>query len=493
MTSDTPTRMSGVLSGGALQLGVRFFGLAAAAVIAPVLARRLGPESFGYLTLITAVAGLLVTIFDGGLGLLAGRDLPKLGSDHEITNWVSSFWRSRWISALAAAIACLALSRVPFAEPVRSGLVVIALAVPFQLVASAGQSLFLAQIQPGKAAVVELASRVVLLVGFGLVLMLKAGLEGWVAVLVLSQVAGVLVLYTLAVPDGLMTIKTRGGPWRLTGLEGSTRVLALIPVMGYIYTRADTLILAATRSTAELGLYGLLYRILDAPLGFLAVPAALVLPWLAGAGSDSQRNERYTLAAKALLALTSAAGFILTFAAGPLLQWLGGPAYSRISGGAGQSALVILFLMFGIMGLGTVNGSALIAHGDTRLILRHFGLAIVANLLLAALMIPRWGVVGGAVAALVAESAAVVHSGILLGRHTSMHPSKTIWLVISPAAAVGLARLGPPIFAAIATGLIVLFVVYLGRSATIPFFSEVRSFLARVRSQEPTEPDSANV
>lgn len=407
----TTERVASVVSGGIAVIGVRALALLVAVVTAPLLARYLGPDRYGQLTLILAVFTLVVAVSDIGLPLLASRDLPTLRPDHR-DRWLGDFWALRcWTALAVGGIGVLTVVVLPLDTTLKVGLVAAMAVVPAALLNNAAIGLFNADFVPGRSVGAELAALgASLLAALLVVFVLDGGLIGGVAVFAVGHVVALLVMLPLVARTGLRG--RAGGEWaprqRLAWLAAP---LALVPILGLVYSRSDVLVLSVRTSDAEVGVYGVVWQLLEAPLIVIGVATTLLIPLFSGASGLGERQVLHRRAVTVLgMAIVPTAVIIALFGRRIVGVIGGGEFLEPIAGARPEVAVALVMAAFALMTIGFVNGALMIARGLNVALIRHFAIAIGANLLLAIWLVGELSYVGAAAATLIAEGIAAAHS-----------------------------------------------------------------------------------
>jgi O-antigen/teichoic acid export membrane protein len=183
--------------------------------------------------------------------------------------------------------------------------------------------------------------------------------------------------------------------------------------------RADVVVLAALAPTADVGLYAAAAAMTE---GLWLIPDALasvLLPHVARSADTHEATARVVrLSSEVLLG-----GFVgLTLFGGPLVRLVFGSEYSSAA-----DALPALALAAVSLGAWKLLIADLGGRGDTRV--RAFSATAGLGAMIAAdfLMIPRWGIVGAAYAALLGYSVAALWAGRRWSAATGQPPSR-LWI-----------------------------------------------------------------
>ena len=362
------------------------------------LARALTLESFGLVNTAIAVSGVAAVLTTIGLADVGARDVAVAP---QATRAVAS--RVVAIRLIAAA-AVLAVSVVValVVDPEYLGLVLAGGAMALGMSASADWVLRglermrrLAVAWVAGAATVAAGSLTVALTGGGAVLALSVFAAGE-AVLAAATWAAV----------------GRSG-WPRPTLHGARAMIrrswpvgaASVIVYSY-YANVDTIILAATRSAAEAGLYSAPYRIFlvfNAVAVFAAYSVFPALSRASKAGRESEGRHLLTTILELLLCYgLLVVGCVHLFGA-EALGLLFGSRFESM-----EATFALLSLAVAWYSVGYPAGYSLIAAGKNKQFLAGAATAGGVNLALNLVLIPAYGPIGAGVATVVAFAAASV-------------------------------------------------------------------------------------
>lgn len=187
--------------------------------------------------------------------------------------------------------------------------------------------------------------------------------------------------------------------------------LGLLLLLNMIYFRSDTLVLSFFRSPAEVGLYGLAYRVVESALFFPAMFGGLLLPRLTVALAQSSQAARFLFQQALRLICVAACGAALaTFLLSPsFIVVLAGPNFSEAA-----ALLRILSLALGCMYIGNVLGFTLVAQARQHHMLVLYTCLVVFNITANFLLIPRFGATAAAWTTVITECIAVATAAYLV-------------------------------------------------------------------------------
>jgi O-antigen/teichoic acid export membrane protein len=203
-----------------------------------------------------------------------------------------------------------------------------------------------------------------------------------------------------------------------------------------IYSRSDIIILERILpdGAKQAGIYAASFRILDAlnMIGYLS--GTLLLPMFAQINNDKkQLEELYMLSLKILAVFTSLFSIVVIFYRHEIMHLL----YKNADEVWGDVLGILMFSFIGIT-LSYISGCHLTANGHLRSMIKSFVIAIVFNILLNLILIPRFKVVGVAVVAAITQMFILIIqtkwsmklSGIRINRATWLRFGLFISLII---------------------------------------------------------------
>lgn len=361
-------------------------GLAVAATT-----RYLSPEDYGVYVTATSFVTLLAVLVDGGLVTIAVREIAKRPGDEALV--FGQVLALRLLLAVVATGVAVGLSYLLYGgrAPVRQAVAIVSGTLLLSAVAGAYRVVGEARLKVLRIVVAEVVARAVALGALLLVIRSDNGLHGVLWTVVVASAAGA-VTVALAYGRDVRPLPRlrREAAWPL--LRASLP-LGLAFVINAVYFRVDSIILSVQRPAAEVGYYGLAYRVLELVLSFGAFYLAAVFPVLSASAGDPERLRRV---AQRSFQLLFAAGLVVTVCgvvvAGDLVRLLAG-------GGDFAPAGKVLAILVATALLSWVNGCGgmlLVAVDRQRdclwLNVGSLALNVTANLLL----VPRYGYLAAA-------------------------------------------------------------------------------------------------
>ncbi|MFC4407872.1 oligosaccharide flippase family protein [Haloarchaeobius iranensis] len=392
---DTLAVGGAVLFGGMIiQLGLGFLGRAA-------IARELGQFDYGAVSLgrtllVTATAVSLL-----GVNLGIGRHLPRLDDVRKRRGVVVSGIQLAIPASLVVTLAIVTqadrVATTVFGDPtVAPSLRVFGLAVPLAVM----MKLAIGAAQGAQESVPKVVIRNVALPVSQLGFIVFALLIGGEAVSVSWAyfgsylVAGTLGVYYLLRHSPLSLSSGSAGFHR--DLLSFSLPLMLVSVMELVFEQLDTYIIWYYSNVETVGVYQAVYPLATLLTVVLISFRFIAMPVLSGLhedNADDQMKALYQTVSKWILVATAPLFLAAVVFPEASIALTFGPKYT--GGAIALQILAVGFLTHAVLGL---NGATLTAVGRTRAVFVANAIAAVVNLLLNFLLIPKYPLVGAAVA-----------------------------------------------------------------------------------------------
>jgi O-antigen/teichoic acid export membrane protein len=381
-----PGRGFAFLVGG--QLSAKLSRFAAAAI----LARELSVSSYGLVNVGIAVSGIMAVGSTLGLSDLGARDVAV---SPERAQWIAGrVLAGRTLGVLVCALA-LVIGAV-LGRPSFLPLVLVVVLMSLSTVSS-GEWLLRGSERMGALGIAETIGGIAVLAGCILLAVTKATPVSAVGVFAVGE----------AVVAGGCWIAAGRMFWPRFALDGLTAMLrrswpigiSSIAFYAY-YANLDTIILAATRSEREAGLYTAAYRLFLAANLVGIVAAYVQLPILSRAvakGDDTAASDSLKRALYFLACYGAAVVGVVELAGHAILATLFGSRFTSMTP-------VLILLCLGVVwySVGFPAGYTLIARGQTKGLLAGAVTSAVLNISLDIVLIPLFGPIGAGVAEFVA-------------------------------------------------------------------------------------------
>ena len=211
--------------------------------------------------------------------------------------------------------------------------------------------------------------------------------------------------------------------WRKIFIEALP--LGLVIIFSTIYFRFDTFLLSVLKGSYDVGIYGAAYKILEVLLALSAFFLGAVFPIMARRlVSDREAARKVFQISFDVLSAVSWPLIVGTLVlAAPIMAFVGGGDFA-------QSTRVLQILIFGvgIAYLNNISNHTLTAFGHQRALIGPYFMAMIFNIALNLVLIPRYSYYGAAVSIVLTEITVLVVGFVLVRRLVGWLPSlRAFW------------------------------------------------------------------
>jgi O-antigen/teichoic acid export membrane protein len=330
-----------------------------------------------------------------------------------------------WIAAvLIALLVPLSSFHAPGIEP---AIAVAALALLSGAVVSASGAVFQVKVRMGVPAIAEVAARAI---SVGLIALIAADLlfgskanvaTKLVAVVTVSTIASAFAAFiSFSGARRLMKLRPEFDFSRSTPMIRDALPLAVVLILGIVHYRIDVVILSVMKGMSTVGLYGVATKLLDVALAGSAVFLGLTFPVLSerAAGDPELLQRAFQKAFDLILIVGIGAAVFACLLAPSLVRILAGSQFR----GASDPVAVIAWAI-PITFLNTLFAHMVIVGNRQRKAVPIVLLAIVLNILLNILLIPRMGATAPALVTDITEGLSMLGTAFIMVQHFHFSPS----------------------------------------------------------------------
>lgn len=401
-----------------------------------VITRLLKAESYGGYVLLLSYGTLLQIAADLGLYLTLTKKIGE--SKHEEQNLLSHISSLRLVLLITIfVVGSVWVLTFPNWESLMPAFVLIALGLMFQSISQLCMGVFQAHGSVWRATVGDLIGRIAQIAGLLFLLTTASDLTPGILLTLVAALFWVSTGLAFAIHARLMPLsfatpfKPLASGWQQ--IVKSSWPLGAMLLLNVIYFRSDTIILAFFRDAAEVGHYGLAYRIIESTLFFPAMFGGLILPRLSQARkqADKEKVKRLLQQTTHLILIASAGiAVVLTGLAKPIIELLSGQAFLPAA-----PLLQILTIAMVIMFFGNIFGFTLVAYDKQRYLLGLYAILAVGNVIANLIFVPLFGSTAAALTTVATEGVAATAAGILAINMTGALPKIASFIQVAIAAA----------------------------------------------------------
>ena len=401
------------------QLMGKVVGSGAMLLVSILIAREFGSEGYGDFTKITTFGAFFYLLVDFGFNAVYLRWQTE--NVERQTGWATLLGMRLVGGTILMFIAVAILSFLPQNENqgytglVRLGIILFTPTILIQGLIVSANAIFQKHLRYDLATLALTAGNIV------------AVLLVWGAVYGLSSRVGVIgvttsLLFGLCVTGvvSLVFIRHMEGSIRLSLAKriGKSLLVAALPLgitllFNQVYFRVDSFVLALTRSTAEVGLYGIAYKMFELPLVIPTFFMNSVYPLMVTHTNRTNVDELQRMVKKSLTVLL--VGSLLS----TVIFWIAAPLLTYIRPEFAESIPLLRILTLGLpfFFLSSLAMWTLIALGKQKVLAFIYGSLMVVTVLADVVVIPPFGAMGAAWITVGGEALVLALSGLTLFKY----------------------------------------------------------------------------
>jgi len=390
-----------------------------------LITRYLGQEGYGEYTTVIAFLTIFAVIADFGLTLVTVQMISGLKEKEKEERILNNLFSFRLVSIiLLLLISPLFLFFLPYSAAVKWGVLITAPYFIFPALTQIIIGLLQKKLSMDRAALAEVISRIVLIVGIFLVLRLNLGLKGILIATVISGGSSFLFHYLFARSFAKLRLAWDWDLWKK--IISLSWPLAVTIVLNLIYLRADIIFLSLFKGSGEVGLYGAAYRVVDVLTTLPFMFAGLILPILTSAWLEDKKEYFQKILQKsfdfmAILALPLIVGG--QFLAEPVMVVVAGQDF-KDSG----PILGLLIIAVAAIFLGTIFSHAVVAINKQKKLIVYYAFTSLTSLAAYFILIPRFSYFGAAAVTIYSETLIAIFSAYCIFKYSRSLPKLNIFL-----------------------------------------------------------------
>jgi O-antigen/teichoic acid export membrane protein len=396
-----------------------------------LMTRYLGATQFGYNTTIITYLSFVGILAEFGLHLTTVQLLSET-KDESLFSDIFTF--RLFLSTLIFIIAPAAIWLFPYDVMVKIGVLLATLSFWAISVNQIFIGILQIKLKMHHASIAEIVGRLILMLGVAVGVYYNLGFYTLMGVISISSLSHA--VYNIWQVRKLLAfnLSFRWDKYKL--LLSRAWPLGLSVFFNLLYLKADIIILSLTQSAADVGIYGVSYRVLDILTTIPAMFMGVMLPIMTTQWVDQSRDAFKASFQRAFDVLTLLAIPIIAGAwalAEPLIELLAGAEFLE----AGQVLRILILAIFALFVGGGAYGYSIVAIGKQRITTLAYAATAVFSLLGYLWVIPRYSYIGAAYMTVASEFFIMIILMGLIYKFTKVIPSGIV-LVKAVLAAAGM-------------------------------------------------------
>ncbi|MDP9345683.1 MAG: polysaccharide biosynthesis C-terminal domain-containing protein [Actinomycetota bacterium] len=417
---DSPEAGGAAIRGTLIRSAAFAGGLLLNLVSAPFMIRHLGAVQYGYYITVASIVFIIAAITEAGLTNLGIRYYAAGSGDLERASVIRNLVGLRLVltgAGLVLATAATALAGAPGSVVV--GISVYGLGLLLTMISSTYAVPLSAGLRLGTTSALEFLRQSLIALGTIGFVLAGAGLFGFFALS--AAVNAVVVVVTVLIVRGHVSIRPAFDRATWAVYLRQAVAYGIAAAAGIVYFRVAAALMSFLSTDLQTGYFAAPFRIVEIATSIPWLFVTSVFPILARAARDDHARLRFT--AQRVLEVGVVAGSAMT-----LVLAAGADVFIPIVAGRGFADAVPVLRLESLTLLATFIVAAwsllLLSLHEQRALLIINGVAVVAALVGAVLMIPPFGAMGGAGVVVLAETLVAGASVFVLKRkHPDVAPS----------------------------------------------------------------------
>ena len=365
-----------------------------------LIARRLGPEDFGWYSFVLVYVGFVAILPELGMDSILIRNMAR--DDQQSAEILSNAITLRLLSVVVSIITGVLVFQ--FLGTPSSLTMVMAVAMPYVASFSLGafaETRFRARMAMMIPAAGKVASKILLFLFVVLGLRLVSGelvLLAAVALTVLPDILSTSFVFLSSARQVKLGLVISWRAW--VSILSESWPLALMAILVMVYLRIDVLMLSLMSTPEAVGNYAAAFKLVEVWGGIAMALGVSLLPMLSRSAAGQSNLDfwkTYQQSFGGLMLLLVPVSFFISLYSRDIVTLIYGAQYQ-------QSALALRLLIWGqvFASAGVLYTTALTASGRQRLNLVLSLASALVNVLINLILIPAFGISGAAIATLLA-------------------------------------------------------------------------------------------
>ncbi len=383
------------------------------------IARSLGPEQYGYYTIIFVYLSFAAVLIDLGLQTIAVRESSR---DEENAGIVagSLFWLKVILASFVLCASSLLFFFLNFNETTKVGFVIAAVGFFFLALSAVPNTIFQSRLKLHYSVFSEIIAQGAFLGLVAAIFFLSPyRKESFYFYLISTVISAILTfLVGLLFSSRLVRIKWHPDLAAVKSLVTGTLPLTIVILLSQIHFKGDSILLSLLRPGRDVGIYNLAYKFFETSLVFPAILMNAVFPLLSRCHSEDAEMNR--IAGKSFVIL-AVGGFLTSF-----VIYLFSPQLISLLGGSKFMEAVLPLKILGLAVIFSFMNSIfayiVIAKNRQRDILFVSISGVCLNLILNIIFIPLYSYNACAVITVISECYGMIFMGYLSYKASGFNP-----------------------------------------------------------------------
>jgi len=362
-----------------------------------VLTRYLGVAQYGIYNLVFAYLASFGIFADFGLQLSLVRDLSSVKAPEELKS--AYFALKIILTVLSIFLALIFLLLFPYSTMVKMAVIIGSLAVGVGYLNGYGASVLQSKVKLDTVAVLEVINRIVTVCAIVVFVFLKLNIYAIISTIFIGNIV-TLVINIYLTPEYFRLKHFPSLPLLFTIIKSSFPV-GITALLSMLYFKIDTMMLSVMKTTTDVGIYSLSYKIFENIIMLWLFYMASVYPLMSRAVKEKAQSQLNSFTKSSLIIAIMFSGITIG------VSWFAAPLAIRILGGNNFLASItpfrILVLALPFVFINNIQYYLLLSMSKIPSIIIILVVALSFNFIVNLLIIPTYGYLGTSVSTVVTE------------------------------------------------------------------------------------------
>lgn len=399
------------------QIFSRGFFFIVTVITTAIIARDLGPEKYGYYTIIFVYLTFVAVLTDLGLQTITVRESARY--DERASAIVGTFcWIKIFLCLIIFSASIIILFLSDIHKVIKTGFVIALAGQFFVALSSIPNTIFQSKLKIKYTAISEIIGQSVFLASVIIVFfipLLDDNLFSYIIVGVVSS--GITFFVGMYFATKIQKIFLNFDKTTYKTLISETLPLSLIIILSQLHFRGDSFLLSLLKPERDMGIYGLSFKFFEASLIIPIIISTVVLPLMSKQSTNEKINEIASKFFNILLLLGLFVCLFIFFFSSDVIRLIGGLGFEDA---AIPTQILGLAILFGYLNNLFVN--IIIVKNLQRNIVVVSIVGVSINLVLNLLFIPSYSYKACAIIKVFTEFLGMVLTGYLAYKATKFIP-----------------------------------------------------------------------
>lgn len=371
-----------------------------------LITRYLGSAEYGIFALAFAYVSFISVISDLGLQLVMVRDLSQ--KDHNSDTYGTFLFLKIFLILLGSVVGIIALQFFPYSLTEKIAILIAIVAVALSGITNYGTAIFQSRVRLDLVTYIDVLSKLT-----SVILILFFASKGLcIYYMVLAVLFGNLIGLFATFVNLKDKFKLKFDTKRAIKVAKASIPIGVMLLVGLLYFKVDTILLSILKSSSEVGIYSLSFKVLENFLVLWGFYMAIIFPMISMyAGKNGNKKVAKLLKNSILISIISSTlivGIVFIFAP-YIIQILGGRGFA-------ESTPVLRILIFSIpfLFINSLISDLCIALRSTKIIFIGITSSVFINVMLNIMFIPAYGAIGAAYVTVVSAALLTLYSVFVL-------------------------------------------------------------------------------